>query len=212
MRPKTADGILCLVVVTAILCAACTPSSPIERVAEARSFYTATLNGFYATPIVPEPEEGEAEEGEEGADDATEEADDAAEGAGAEEAAEEPSDETVVGDDATLEGEEGEPTEALVPEGPVLSDLVLDVVVRHDSPTRLDGLTLDVTMEDPSGVEKERWLWWIDTSNLPKGSQAQHTRTFEAVEYEEGDRLAVEVRHPVPEGERGDYREFDVAE
>jgi hypothetical protein len=110
----------------------------------------------------------------------------------------------------SAEAEEGEEMAVEEIPAPMRQDVVLDIIVQHDSNTRLPGITLDIMMVDAAQQEKARWLHWVDTSNLAKANQLQFTHTLEDVPYVEGDGFAAEVRSPVPEAERGDYREFSV--
>lgn len=178
----------------AVLLAGCEQKSPEEQIAEIRALYTAEVNqgGFYVKeePVeetMAEGEEGEVMEGEEEA------------------AAEEPEAPMEEGE-APAEGEEME----AAPAEPETSDVVLDILVRHDSNRWLPGVTVDVVMESPEGEEKNRWKLWVDTSELPKGTIEQITHELTDIAYEEGDRFRVEVRHPVPAAERGEYREFSM--
>jgi hypothetical protein len=110
------------------------------------------------------------------------------------------------------------PEAAVVPPGvlpesdpaplPTRTDLLLDLVVRHDAPERLPGVTVDVTMVDSAQRPKGRWLVWVDTADLPKATQQQVSHEIQGVDYQEGDGFYAEVRHPIPAAERGDYREL----
>lgn len=108
-----------------------------------------------------------------------------------------------------LEGEpEGEePMEPAPIE--VRQRVTLDILVRHDSLEKLPGVTLDVTMVDSSQNEKARWLVWVDTASVERANPTQYEHIVEDVDYVEGDGFNAEVRHPIPEAERGDYREFE---
>lgn len=171
--------------------AACGPTDPIERVAEARAGYTAELTGFYAKEVELAPEGEDMLLMEEGA-----------EAAAAEQVGEEPMAESAESGDAEGEGEEEQV------EVPTRTDLVLDVILAREGSEALPGLTLDVTLVDAQENEKSHWLWWVETDGMPKGDQRQFSHTLEDVDYIEGDGLLVEIRDPVPAGERGDYREF----
>ncbi len=94
---------------------------------------------------------------------------------------------------------------------PIRQTVHLDILLQHDSPEKLPGVTLDLIMVDASQAEKHRWLVWVDTAKLPKATGTQFTHLIEDIDYEEGDAFSVEVRHPIPPEERGDYREFAVA-
>jgi hypothetical protein len=92
---------------------------------------------------------------------------------------------------------------------PTRRDAVLDVIVQHDAYEALAGLTLDITLVDDGRNEIGRWLRWVDTEGLPKANQRPYSIVLEDVAYQEGYGFHVEVRHPVPVAERGDYREYE---
>ena len=119
----------------------------------------------------------------------------------AEEAAEEEGD----AEAATEAGAEGE---ALA--GPALVTVLLDFLIHNEGSGTLDGITVDLTIADPDGNEKERRLLWVETAGLTKGSQRQVAHELTDVAYTDGDGFHVEVRHPIPMEERGEYREFDA--
>jgi hypothetical protein len=173
---------------------ACAPGSPQEQVAEARSHYHATLNGFVVkNQPMPEPEVGMEGEmaGAEGVE-------------GAEGAAAQPG---AAGEPAAGEGEGEEMM--MMEELPVTSDVVLDILVRNDGGDKLPGITVDVTQVDPAENEKGHWRVWVDTSSLGARSPGiQVSHVLPDVDYEEGDGFSVEVRNPVPAAERGEYQEF----
>ena len=107
--------------------------------------------------------------------------------------------------EADMEAEaEGE-----MPAEPATVDVLLDILVHNEGSGTLDGITVDLTIADPDGAEKERQLLWIETAGLTKGSQSQVVYELTGVAYTEGDGFHVEVRHPIPMEERGDYQEFD---
>ena len=86
--------------------------------------------------------------------------------------------------------------------------VLLDILIQHDSNQKLPGITVEISMADPDGQEKNHWRAWFDTSDIEKANVTQFTHILEDVSYEEGDGFFVEVRHPVPEAERGEYKEF----
>ena len=90
----------------------------------------------------------------------------------------------------------------------VIQEVRLDVLIQHRSDEKLPGITLDISMVDSAEREKGHWRAWFDTSNVTKATVTQFTHILEDVGYEEGDGFFVEVRHPIPVEERGDYREF----
>lgn len=91
---------------------------------------------------------------------------------------------------------------------PVRTDVLLDVFVSTESEDTLTGLTVDFEHVDAARQLKEHRLLWLDTSAVAKGSSVQLTVSVENVDYQEGDAFGVEVRSPVPPGERAAYREF----
>ena len=102
--------------------------------------------------------------------------------------------------------------EAEMPAEPAPVSVMLDILVHNEGSGTLDGVTVDLTIADPDGTEKERRLLWIETAGLIKGSQTQVVHELHDIAYTEGDGFHVEVRHPIPMEERGDYREFDAEE
>lgn len=161
----------------------CGQKSPEERVAELRSYYSARLNGFIVDeePVFAEPSPLEAPLDEE-----------ASEAAGEQPSAE-----------AAASAEFAPETEIALRQR-----VHLDILIQHRSPERLPGLTVDISMADSGGREKGSWRAWFDTSNMAEATVTQFTHILEDVGYEEGDGFFVEVRHPVPVEERGEYREF----
>ncbi len=101
------------------------------------------------------------------------------------------------------------PAEPLEPV--VRQKVLLDILVQHDSNERLPGVTLDISMVDAAKNEKGHWRLWVDTSKLQKATKTQLSHVLEDVDYVEGDGFSVEVRHPVPPAERGEYKEFAPA-
>ena len=118
----------------------------------------------------------------------------------------EPMDETEGMEEDEISGEIEE--EDLAPTGPLLTDVLLDVIVMHDANENLAGITLDVTQAGPDGKEKGNYRFYIETSNLARGQQSQVNNVWEDVDYQDGDGFYVEVRRGVPAAERGDYQEF----
>lgn len=165
----------------ALLLTACGGRSPEEKVAWLRGMYSAELKGFIMQRE-PAPEPEPVPE----------------EGVGAEAAPVE----EMVG-----EGEVAEPVEA----EPATHNILLDILIKHDSPELLPGITVDLVMVDASETEKASWKVYFDTSTVKKGNPTQYTHVLEDVPYVEGDGFAAEIRHPVPVEERGDYREFSSA-
>lgn len=104
-----------------------------------------------------------------------------------------------------LEVDENAPIELSQPEPPVI---LVDVLVSTVAREKLDGITIDVSHGDSQGNEKELRRLWIDTSNIERGSGAQMTLRLEGLDYVEGDGFHVQVRSPIPEQDRSEYREF----
>lgn len=185
------------------LIAGCARQTPAERVAELRGKYTAELKNFVVREVppagaeMPLGETGEVGEAET-------------------EAAVEPAAEAAA-------GEAGEA--AIETAVPVQTDVLLDVLIRHDNQENLPGLTLEVVQMAEGGPSEATWeeilaspqrkaTWriWVDTSAIGRGQGASVTYLLEDVAgYAPGDRFVVAVRHPVPEAERGEYREFSEA-
>lgn len=166
----------------ALLSGACSKPSHQERTAKARTRYVAELSSFL---VQQEPIESVAEPLETVADDS--------QGA---------VDETVVGDG----GEE--PSETSVE---LIQNVLLDIVIRHDSFDKLPGLTVDITMAD-GDREVQSWRVWFDTAGIDKGPGVQYSHTLENVDYQPGFGFSAEVRFPVPAEERSEYREFSIPE
>ena len=120
-------------------------------------------------------------------------------------------DEAMASDEAAAREADAE-AEDDMPAEPALVNVMLDILVHNEGSGALDGITVDLTIADPEGMEKERRLLWLETAGLIKGSQSQVVHELRDVAYNEGDGFHVEVRHPIPMEERGDYREFDGEE
>ena len=97
---------------------------------------------------------------------------------------------------------------AVVPPVPARPAVLLDIELRWDGRERLPGITLDISQAAAGGGEKATWRLWVDTSQLERGPGLQLTHVLEDVDYQDGDGFAVEVRHPIPVEELGQYREF----
>ncbi|HUP42372.1 MAG TPA: hypothetical protein VM599_04110 [Thermoanaerobaculia bacterium] len=103
----------------------------------------------------------------------------------------------------------GETAEAEAPvEVPLRQDVILDILVSREGHEALPGITVDVTQADSRDNEKASWKVYLDTSDLFRGPGVQMVHRLEDVVYEEGDGFFVEVRHPIPAAERGEYREL----
>ncbi len=116
-------------------------------------------------------------------------------------------------EDADAEGAEADAEtaeDAAAPAAPPTTTVLLDFLIHNKGSGTLDGVTVDLTIADPDGNEKERRLLWVDTTGLTKGSQRQVAHELLQVAHTEGDGYHVEVRHPIPMEQRGDYREFDA--
>lgn len=100
--------------------------------------------------------------------------------------------------------------EGEMPAEPAMVDVLLDILVHNEGSGTLDGVTVDLTIADPDGVEQEHRLIWVETAGLTKGSQSQVVYELSDVPYTKNHGFHVEVRHPIPMEERGDYREFDA--
>jgi len=91
---------------------------------------------------------------------------------------------------------------------PPRQSVLLDIVVHHDSAEKLPGITLDLTQSGADRKEKRRWKVWVDTSSLEPGPGTQVSHPLRDADVQPGDRFRVEVRHPVPAEERGEYKEL----
>ena len=184
---------LMLIVLCTLSFGACASKTPLERTIEARTEYTATLNSFSMkeTPSVDPAAEIAAD---------VEMTSDAEGGQG--------EDAEVDAESVDAEGMDGdEEAVELAPE--MRQDAVLDVLIQHDSRAPLAGVTVDITMADGSQNELASWRRWIDTEGLLRANQRPVIVVLEDVSWEEGFGFSVEVRPLVPEGERGEYREFE---
>ncbi len=112
--------------------------------------------------------------------------------------------------DADAEADTDAAAEGDMPAEPAMVSVMLDILVHNEGAGTLDGITVDLTIADADGAEKERRLLWVETAGLTKGSQTQVVYDLIDVAYTEGDGFHVEVRHAIPMEERGDYREFDA--
>ena len=103
---------------------------------------------------------------------------------------------------------EAEGDEAIV-EAPIdlSQDVLLDIVIRHESFEKLDGITVDITMADGE-KELEVWRVWFDTSGIEKGPGSQFSHTLKNVDYQPGYGFGAEIRVPVPPEDRPEYREY----
>jgi hypothetical protein len=91
---------------------------------------------------------------------------------------------------------------------PVVQEVLMDILIQHDSAEKLSGLTVDISMVDGQGNDKGHWRIWFDTADIPKATPTQFTHILEDIGYVEGDGFFVEVRQPVPASEYGAYKEF----
>jgi len=86
--------------------------------------------------------------------------------------------------------------------------ILLDLLLERDGVGEpIPGITLDVSMADAQGVEKAHRRVWVEAAGLGPGG-LQTAITLEGLPFEPGDGFYVEVRSPVPEAERTEYREF----
>lgn len=107
--------------------------------------------------------------------------------------------------------ESSDTSEAAASQVPVQQNVMLDILIRNDNDERLPGITLDVSQADSEHKEKAAWKIWVDTSEIGRGPGTQLSYLLKNVDYVEGDGFNVEVTHPVPASERGQYREFSSA-
>lgn len=209
----------------ALLAIACSQPTHDERIAELRSKYEASLNGFIVQQEPVESMEAMEMAGEEGemGGEAGEMAGEAGEMAGEREEMAEEAGESMAPEEAGAEeaeaGEPGEGGESMAegaetgmePAPPVRQNVLLDIVIRHDSPEKLPGITVDVSMADGER-EIQTWRVYFDTSHLEKGPGVQYSHTLEDVDYQPGYGFSAEIRSPVPPEERHLYKEFSGAQ
>ena len=87
---------------------------------------------------------------------------------------------------------------------PARQEILLDILVRRDGRDSLDGLALDLSVAGSGGAEGPA----LGRHLRDRQSRVQVTATVADLDYQPGDGFHVEVRHPIPVAERGDYREF----
>lgn len=169
---------LCFAAAFAVACGGA-PEDPAERIDEIRSGYSAKLNGFIVEQV---PEAGMAE--------GMPMAEGAVEGEG--------------------EGEGGDEAALAEPEVAVRQDAILDILVSLDRRETLPGITVDVEHVGPKPLQagKDTYRAYLDVSDVHQGGGTQLSYRLEDVDYEAGDGFHVEVRSPIPPGERGEYREL----
>lgn len=110
-------------------------------------------------------------------------------------------------EETALTAEEVDP-EPPPPVGTVPRDVTLNIQLWHNSPEMLPGITLDIAHADEHEQVKDVYRVWFDTSRLMRAQHLQIDHVIPGLLVEPGDRFSVEVRHPVPAAERGEYREF----
>lgn len=178
---------------------ACTPSSPEERVADARSKYRVTLNSFFAQqPAVEEMADEVGEDAMVAGEDAEATSEAAAE------------DLAMDGEEGMEDGEEG--MEEEVDMGPQPTTILFDLVVLFEGNDPLDGLTLDISQADPFEAEKATFRHYVELGSMVKSETRQVSFELEVPEYEEGDLFSVNLREYVAPEDRSAYREFVEAE
>ncbi len=179
-RMQTIGRVVALVAVALIILGGCASKSPLEQLEENRSRYSAEVNGFF---VQETPVVAEVDPMAEGDGEATE-----------------------------AEEEAGDGTDEMDAEPPaveVVQNVHLDLIVKHDSFEQLAGVTVDIVQVDSNENEKGHWRLWVDTANVPRANPTQYSHVIEDVDYVDGDGFFVEVRQPIAEADRGDYREFD---
>jgi hypothetical protein len=160
---------------------------PADRIEAVRALYQAEVTGFVVErpAVVPDPAEAPAPIA----------------------AALAPPTEPRAGTAPSTAGDEG--SGLVAPPSPV-SDVRLDLLLRHLPGEELAGLTVEVGLLDTAGTEKEHYRIWIDAAGLAGGEKKVSYR-LEDVPYVEGDRFVASVRSPLPKSERSLYKEFPVA-
>jgi hypothetical protein len=104
----------------------------------------------------------------------------------------------------------GDEASGLVAPPAAAADVRLDVQLSHSPGDELSGLTLEVSLLDTAGAEKEHYRIWVDAAGMA-GGEKKVSYQLEDVPYVEGDRFVASVRSPVPTAERNLYKEFPVA-
>jgi len=183
---------LASIALSLVLTVACgKPLSPAEKISQQRSKYTATLNGFVVHSVPEDGAQGGAmmDETDGAMDQAMDQAGD-----------------TMADEGGTEEMAAGEDAEAMPV--PTRQDAILDILVTTTSKETLPRLTVDIDQVDADKNPKGHWLATLDTSEVLRGPGSQISYTVENVDYTEGDGFTVDVRHPVPPEDRGQYPEF----
>lgn len=180
MRSDSSIAIALSLCLTLAVLVGCAEVPPEERVSRARSRYEASLNGFIVQqrPIVDADVPVAGPDAESGA---------------------------VASDEGAGDAE----VMAETAEAPIdlNQDVLLDIVIRHDSFEKLDGITVDISMAD-GDRDLQVWRVWFDTSGIDKGPGVQFSHTLEDVDYLPGYGFSAEIRYPVPPEDRSEYREF----
>ncbi len=91
-------------------------------------------------------------------------------------------------------------------------DILFDMLVQSEADQALSGLTVDFEHVDSSGNIKSERKIYLDISAVGRGNVGSFSETLTNVDYTEGDGFTVNVRSPIPEAERSQYREFDAAQ
>ncbi len=90
-------------------------------------------------------------------------------------------------------------------------DLLLDIVVKNGSQSRLETLTVEYEHYDSSENLKDTRRMVLDVGHILAGTVGQFSETIENVDYNEGDKFSMSIRNPVPAAERSEYPEFTAS-
>ena len=165
----------------------CAEKTPEEELMQARAKYSATLVAWSVIqPPADESMEVDEAAGEEAMPDA---------------AMEEPA--ADVGEE-----EEEMAAEEVMSDEPELANILLDILIRNENLDKLPGITVDVSQANENGDEIRHWRIWVDTSGIERGPGTQVDHRLDDVEIVEGYGFHVEVRSPIAEADRGEYREL----
>lgn len=91
----------------------------------------------------------------------------------------------------------------------VEKDILLDILVKSEADDALAGLTVDLEHVDSTGNLKASHRFFLETGDVRRGTVGTFSEKLVNVDFTEGDGFTVNVRSPVPEAERSEYREFD---
>lgn len=89
-------------------------------------------------------------------------------------------------------------------------EVLFDLLVQHQQPENLPGLTLDISHADPFGKEKRSWRRYVEVPAMIKGQSSQISFNEKVDNFVDGDSFSVTLEKNVPPAERSAYREFSA--